>query len=106
MLKVTRIYTRPNVEIPWHGEVLLTRAVSDRLQYHRTGGVILQENQEISLDGLTLTYTGYFQDQSTFDVYDTDPALQQFWNDRISYCNMVGITIGPKQFDTVDSLPS
>ncbi len=106
MLKVTRIYTRPSADIPWHGEVLLTRAVSDRLQYHRNSGSILYENQTISQDGLTLTYTGYFLDQSTFDTYDTDASLQQFWNDRVAYCNMVGITIGPKTLETVSQLPT
>lgn len=96
MIICTRVYTRSNPNIPWHGQVLMTSAVNQKLVSYSTSGKMINVEKTFSEDGLTFTHKSYWLDQTAFDEYDNDPDLQEFWQQRNAYCQAVGITIGPK----------
>lgn len=98
MILVTRIFTRPSKDIPWHGKVLPSQEIKDKLYFKYTvTGKHLNNTVEFSEDELTMTYKAYWNDRESFEEYDVDSEFSPYWSMRDSYCESVGIVIGPKQ---------
>jgi quinol monooxygenase YgiN len=74
----------------------MTADVNQRLVSYSTSGKMISVEKTFSEDGLTFTHKSCWIDQAAFDEYDNDPELQEFWQQRNSYCAAVGINIGPK----------
>lgn len=106
MIKLVRTYTRPDTSTPWHGEVLLSSIVEANLEKYKTDQKLLHVETSLSEDELIFTWIGYFSSEEAFTEYDTDPSLQEFWETRKMYCDVVGIIISPKDISTVDTIPA
>lgn len=96
MIIFTRTFTRPNVDIPFHSEVLDVSAFRERLtlNYINTNKLISQF-KEITDDGLVMTYTGIWIDRESFEEYDNDPVLKPYWEARDAYYAENNVIIGP-----------
>jgi len=99
MIKIKRQYTRPSVDIPWHGKILSSTEFKLKLQTYIDSGKHISYNVSFSEDGLQMFYEGVWASREDFDEYDVDPDLTPYWDIRNAYNEAVGITIGPKIFE-------
>jgi len=101
MIKIKREYTRPSIDIPWHGEVLADAEFMAKLQTYIDSGKHILFNITYSEDALKMFYEGDWIDRAAFDEYDVDPDLVPYWDLRNEYYESVGIIVGPKVFETL-----
>lgn len=99
MIQYTRSYTRPSTSVSWWYEVTLAVPKStfhNRMatEYYATGKVI-SENSSLSPDGLTHTWTGVFDNETSFNEYDVDSVLNTYWAVKDDYNLSVNIIKGP-----------
>ncbi len=88
MILITKTTTRPSTSVPWHFETPELNLDNFRSHLDLTyvqPGYLISQNNEVSEDGLTLTYTAIWQDLQSYQQYDTDPVLQVFWDERDAY---------------------
>jgi len=97
MIYTEKTYTRPNTNIPWHGELLTTpehRAHVDST-YIFTGKILTKE-KILSEDGLSITFKYTFDAQESLDQYEADPVMVAYWQSRTDYNSAMGITESTK----------
>jgi len=100
MIKVTRAFTRPNINTLWFYEVLDISAIDS---YDRPDARIIND-KIFSNDFLTCTYVMIWYSQEVYDASLADPAVAQYMSDRDDYCNAMGIIIGERTIEPVDTL--
>lgn len=97
MFELTRTYTRPNTDTPWHGEIIDKTEFINRLSsVYIEPKKILSNSTSISEDGLSKTFHMLFDSEESYIQYDTDPILNTFWSARAEYNTVMGIIMGPK----------
>ena len=101
MIKIKRQYTRPSVDIPWHGSILPAAEFKLKLQTYIDSGKHISRKVTFSEDGLQMFYEGVWASRADFDEYDADPDLIPYWNARDEYNKIFEIIIGPKIFEQI-----
>lgn len=97
MFALTRVYTRPNLEVVWHFEALPPPlGFSMRFNEYKFSQKIITDSFKLAPDGLSITFIMIFSDQQAYTEYDTDPVLNEYWEIRKSYNDNNGIIAGPK----------
>lgn len=94
MLKVSRVFTRPDTSIPWHNQVLYTVGLLNIEESFRVQGKLIVKDTSLSANGLEYTVIRYWKDQDAFDEFKAIPDVQAFWAERDEYYASVGITVG------------
>ena len=99
MIIFSRTFTRPNINVPFHYEVLDNTSYKSHLvpNYIETGDLISQW-KDISDDVLTMTYNAIWASREAFDRHDNDPVLKDYWDQRDVYCESNNIVLGPQTF--------
>lgn len=105
MNRYTRTYTRPSTSIPWWYQTTLSVPISDfkarmLTSYYATGKCISEE-MVMSVDELSVTYTGDWLSADAYNEYDADSVLGLYWAAKDEYCNLNGITKGPLSSEVI-----
>ena len=100
-LIVTRTYTRPSIEIPWHFDIIDSSPYLERIMSYNTEEKQMDVTIEISPDGLSFTYLGVWNNEEAWNEYDTDPILEPYWEVVFDYYKVMGVVVGPKEFSTI-----
>ena len=102
MFTLSRTYTKPDTNTPWHGEIIDKTEFSERLNsaYINTNKIV-SNSMELSEDALSLTFHMVFDSEESYIEYDTDPILNNFWSARAEYNTIMGIVAGPKITGTI-----
>lgn len=82
MIKVTKVRTRPSVDVPFRRQMMPIELRSYREDTYVSTGKLLSEQTTFSEDRLTMTYVAVWADRESFDAYDADPLLNAFWAAR------------------------
>jgi hypothetical protein len=103
MIYKERTFTRPNVDIPWHGEILTTPEHREYLakNYTHTGKIIFKE-KVVSDDGLRFTIKYLFDSMESLNEHAEDPVLLAYVEARKDYNNTMGITESDKIITSVE----
>lgn len=100
-LIVTRTYTRPSHDIPWHFDVIDPSPYLETIQSYNTEEKQIDVAREFSPDGLSFTYRGVWANEQAWIEYDTDPILKPYWEIVFDYYEAMGVVVGPKEFLTI-----
>jgi hypothetical protein len=100
-LVVTRTYTRPSIEIPWHFEIIDSSPYLETIQSYNTEEKQMDVVIDYSQDGLSFTYRGIWYNEAVWNEYDTNPILEPYWEMVFEYYRAVDVIVGPKEFLTV-----
>ena len=99
MMKYTRSFTRPSVDVHWWFNATLSVPKSVSITqmenaYYATGKCIAQ-NITASADNLTLTFVGLWATEADHDEYMADAILLTYRAARLEYNALHGITETP-----------
>jgi hypothetical protein len=97
MIYKERTFTRPLIDIPWHGAILTTDEHRTHLNttYMVTGKIIFKEKIE-SNDGLSFTVKYVFDTTASLSEYESDPVIIAYANARRAYNTSMGIVESDK----------
>ena len=98
MIRVTKTYTRPNITVKFHNEVL--DGTHFRTAYGQTGKRVAVNNT-YSEDGLNWYYESFWLNLSMYEEQLNDPICMVYSNDRDVYNNSNGITSTPTVVEEV-----
>lgn len=98
MIKMTRTYSRPSVDIEWHIYVLDSAWVGPYINetYKNTGKLLGESIGWSDSFALSIEYVAYWLDNTSFEEYNYDSTLIPYWQERDVYNASVGITITPQ----------
>jgi len=96
MITITRTYNRSTLYTPWHvapshEPEIYTTEFKDHVAATYSSSIISQTNT-ISLDELTLTFTGIWTTLEAYQAYVNDPICQAAWERRNQHNEIYGIT--------------
>jgi hypothetical protein len=100
-LIVTRTYTRPSLEIPWHFDVIDLSPYLETIQSYNTEEKQMDVALEFNPDGLSFTYRGIWLNEQAWTEYDNDPILEPYWEIVFDYYEAMGVVVGSKEFLTI-----
>jgi hypothetical protein len=102
MILFSKTYTRSDITIPFHNQVLDNTEYKQHLteNYINTGKLI-EQWMEFSEDSLVMTYKALWTDRESFDEHQADPILNIYWTDRDEYCSSTNIIQGTGTFESM-----
>lgn len=91
MIKITRILTRPNTEIPFY------KAEESFIEYFRNtyedSGLVTLMGISMSEDGLTKTYINMYSSQEAHEMVANDATVIEYASKAEEYNSENGITV-------------
>lgn len=101
MITVTRIYTRPNIEVPWHLDQpfeaqIYPQSFKDHVQA-TYGSMIVHLSNTLSDDKLSLLFQSIWNDEAGYQTYLADPVCTAVWAARDAHNAEYGITSTPSE---------
>lgn len=98
MIRVTKTYTRPNITVKFHNEVL--DGIHFRTAYGQTGKRVAVNNT-YSEDGLNWYYESFWVNLAVYQEHTQDPICINYFNNRDTYNESNGITHTPTVVEEV-----
>lgn len=96
MISVTRTYTRPSIELPWHIDQpyeaqIYTQEFKDHVQATYTATLIHQTNV-LDDTKLVLNFQSLWESVADYQTYLADPVCVAAWARRDEHNTFYGIT--------------
>lgn len=99
MIKITKIFTRPSTDIPWHSTTGQIKEKFTELNETMPGGSMTRTE---SADGLRMTVIRLFKDAKAHNEFLSDDIFAEGRLNRLQYCQDVGIDEYPALFEEFD----
>lgn len=98
MFRVTRTFTRPNLQTQWHQQVI--DGSYFRTTYIETGKLALLNNT-VSEDGLVMNHEAFWINEAEWLSHKEDPNIIQYFAARDAYNDSNGIIASPTVTETI-----
>jgi hypothetical protein len=98
--KVTTVYTRPNLGVPWHIQWFFGKYSQ---QYIDCQQIYMMELRRVikGVEGLTLTIENTWDSEEQFNVYSNNLGVVNHMARVEEYHQSCGITTEPRKFEVV-----
>jgi len=96
MITITRQFTRPSIDIPWHHDALPFEEFKLKRQVYMHLRKLVSHTITYSEDGLQMFYEGVWASQEDHDEFTAETDLAPIRDLRNAYNKSVGIKVGPK----------
>ena len=88
-VKISKVYTRPNTETPWHYEIFPGDAFL--AQFNNVHLVNCISRERTTIDDLTVKFSIEWNSDESYQAYLQDSILREYWANRDEYNDAVGI---------------
>lgn len=86
MIKTTRTFTRPSIDVPWHFEELVENSeFESRLEYYFLNDKILSRESYYSNDSLIITIVIYWDSEASMTEHFNDTMNVDYFSKRNTY---------------------
>jgi hypothetical protein len=89
MVKISKMFTRPDESIPWHFEILDISSFME--QFDKTHAENCISNDLINIDPLNIKIVKVWVSDEACQAYQKDSVVVEFCNSRDEYNNVMGI---------------
>jgi len=88
-IKISKVFTRPDTNIPWHFEVLSGEEYANQFAAVHAANCVSITKELV--DNLNIKFTSEWVSNEAYQAYIQDPILKKFWDSRDEYNTIMEI---------------